>query len=79
MVAFHDEEHQYRYVIVEAPFPVTDDISTRRVHAVTGDPTAGQVQWSGRFIPTGASEDEVVALFSGIHGGGLVALRTAFS
>ncbi|GGT44014.1 SRPBCC family protein [Streptomyces chromofuscus] len=79
LVAFNDQERQYSYVIVEAPFPVSDYISTLRVHAVAGDSAASEVQWSGRFVPTNASEDEAVALFSGIYDDGLEALRTAFS
>ncbi|MFK0288075.1 SRPBCC family protein [Streptomyces sp. NPDC090499] len=79
LVAFNDEERQYSYAIVEAPFPVTDYLSTLRVHTVTSDPAASEVQWSGRFVPTDATEDEVVALFSGIYGDGLEALRTALT
>lgn len=39
LVAFNEEERQYSYAIVEAPFPVTDYVSTLRVHAVSGDAT----------------------------------------
>jgi hypothetical protein len=79
LVAFNDVERQYSYAIVEAPFPVTDYISTLRVHPVSGDATVSEVQWSGRFVPTNASEDEVVALFTAIYSDGLEALRKALS
>ncbi|QIY68023.1 SRPBCC family protein [Streptomyces sp. RLB1-33] len=79
LVAFNDEERHYSYAIVEAPFPVTDYISTLRVHAVSGDPTVSEVQWSGRFVPANTAESEVVALFTGIYGDGLAALSKAVS
>jgi hypothetical protein len=79
LVAFNEEERQYSYAIVEAPFPVTDYVSTLRVHAVSGDATVSEVQWSGRFVPTDASEADVVALFTGICGDGLEALIKALS
>lgn len=37
------------------------------------------MQWSGRFHPRGATEAEVVALFTGIHADGLDALHRALS
>ncbi|WP_329327391.1 hypothetical protein [Streptomyces mirabilis] len=54
-------------------------VSTLRVHAVSGDATVSEVQWSGRFVPTDASEADVVALFTGIYGDGLEALIKALS
>ncbi|MFJ2170509.1 SRPBCC family protein [Streptomyces griseofuscus] len=38
-----------------------------------------RVQWSGRFSPRGATEDEAVALFTGIHRDGLDALHRALA
>ncbi|MGW1727624.1 SRPBCC family protein [Streptomyces sp. NPDC002306] len=78
LLAFNEAERQYSYAIVEAPFPVTDYVSTLRVHAVSDDPAVSEVQWSGRFVPTdGASEADVVALFNGIYSDGLKALGAA--
>jgi hypothetical protein len=36
------------------------------------------VTWSGRFNAKGVSDEEVVALFSGIYQGGLEALRANY-
>ncbi|MFF3990689.1 SRPBCC family protein [Streptomyces sp. NPDC001797] len=79
LVAFNEQERSYSYAILEAPFPVTDYISTLRVHAIAGAPGTSEVQWSGRFVPTDASEDEAVALFTGIYSDGLEALSQAVS
>ncbi|GAX56265.1 hypothetical protein [Streptomyces olivochromogenes] len=58
---------------------MTDCVSTLRVHAVSGDATVSEIQWSGRFVPTDASEADVVALVTGIYGDGLEALSRALS
>lgn len=39
------------------------------------DFNVAEVQWSGRFHADGATEDEVVALFTGIYADGLDALH----
>ncbi|MER8034216.1 SRPBCC family protein [Streptomyces hydrogenans] len=79
LVAFNEAERQYSYAILEAPFPVSGYVSTIRVHAVPGRDDVAEVQWSGRFHPTGATEDEVVALFTTIYRDGLDALHTTLS
>jgi hypothetical protein len=75
MVAFSEAERHYAYAIVESPFPVTGYVSDLRVHAVPGQPEAAEVVWSGRFVPEGASEAQVVELFTGIYSDGLEALH----
>ena len=77
LVDFDDTERHYSYAILEAPFPVVGYISTLRVHEVPGQKDVAEVQWSGRFTPHGASEDEAVALFTGIYRDGLDALHKA--
>ncbi|MDX3771031.1 SRPBCC family protein [Streptomyces sp. NBC_01707] len=77
LVDFDDTERHYSYAILEAPFPVVGYISTLRVHEVAGRKDVAEVQWSGRFTPHGASEDEAVALFTGIYRDGLDALHKA--
>ncbi|MET8969550.1 SRPBCC family protein [Streptomyces hydrogenans] len=79
LVAFNEAERQYSYAILEAPFPVSGYVSTIRVHAVPGRDDVAEVQWSGRFHPTGATEDEVVDLFTTIYRDGLDALHTTLS
>ncbi|WP_327365351.1 SRPBCC family protein [Streptomyces sp. NBC_01217] len=75
LVAFDDAARSYSYTILDAPFPVTDYLSTLSVHEVPGLPDASRVVWSGTFTPAGADEAEVTALFHGIYTDGLAALR----
>ncbi|WP_037853504.1 SRPBCC family protein [Streptomyces sp. NRRL S-340] len=75
LVDFNETERHYSYAILEAPFPVTGYVSTLRVHTVPGQENAAEVQWSGRFNPDGATEDEVTDLFTGIYRDGLDALH----
>lgn len=65
----------YSYSIVEAPFPATDYLATIKVE-VQGQ--GARVTWSGRFTANGVSDEEVVALFTGIYQGGLEALRANY-
>ncbi|KOV77164.1 MULTISPECIES: SRPBCC family protein [unclassified Streptomyces] len=74
-VDFNEAERHYSYAILQAPFPVNGHVSTIRVHAIPGEENAAEVQWSGRFNPDGATENEVVDLFTGIYRGGLDALH----
>jgi hypothetical protein len=79
LVDFNEAERRYSYAILQAPFPVNGYVSTLRVHAVPGREDAAEVQWSGRFNPDGATEDEVVDLFTGIYRDGLDALHQALA
>jgi hypothetical protein len=65
----------YSYSIVEAPFPATDYLATIKVEA---QGQGARVTWSGRFTANGVSDEEVVALFTGIYQGGLEALRANY-
>ncbi|MCF4997955.1 SRPBCC family protein [Pseudomonas syringae] len=73
--SFDNAGKTYSYSIVQAPFPATDYLATIRVEA-QGQGT--RVTWSGRFTANGVSDEEVVALFSGIYQGGLEALRANY-
>ncbi|MFF8772484.1 SRPBCC family protein [Kitasatospora sp. NPDC015120] len=75
LVDFNETERQYSYAILQAPFPVDGYVSTLRVHTVPGRDDVAEVQWSGRFNPKGATEQEVVDLFHGIYADGLEALN----
>nr|BFD87326.1 SRPBCC family protein [Streptomyces sp. Xyl84] len=79
LVDFNETERHYSYAILQAPFPVNGYVSTLRVHAVPGQENAAEVQWSGRFHPDGATEDEVTDLFTGIYRDGLDALHTTLT
>lgn len=79
LLSFNEAERHYSYAILEAPFPVTDYISTLRVHTVEGRDDVAEVQWSGRFTPDNVTDAEVEELFTGIYRNGLEALHQAFS
>ncbi|MER7708107.1 SRPBCC family protein [Kitasatospora sp. NPDC097605] len=79
LVDFNETERQYSYAILQAPFPVDGYVSTLRVHAVPGRDDVAEVQWSGRFNPMGATEQEAVDLFHGIYADGLDALHQALA
>ncbi|MFE7528587.1 SRPBCC family protein [Kitasatospora sp. NPDC057542] len=75
LVDFNEAERHYSYAILQAPFPVDGYASTLRVHTVPGRDDLAEVQWSGRFNPVNATEQEVVDLFTGIYADGLDALN----
>ncbi len=79
LVDFKEIERHYSYAIFQAPFPVSGYVSTLRVHAVPGRDDIAEVQWSGRFNPDNAPEQEVVDLFTGIYADGLDALDTTLA
>ncbi|WP_130932368.1 SRPBCC family protein [Pseudomonas sp. Sample_24] len=73
--AFDNAARTYSYSILQAPFPATDYLATIKVEA---QGQGARVTWSGRFEPVGVSDEEVVALFTGIYQGGLEALRAKY-
>jgi hypothetical protein len=73
--AFDNAGKTYSYSILQAPFPATDYLATIRVDA---QGQGARVTWSGRFTPVGVSDEDVVALFTGIYQGGLEALRANY-
>jgi len=75
--AFDNTARTYSYSIEQAPFPATDYLATIKVEA-HGQGQGARVTWSGRFNAKGVSDEEVVALFSGIYQGGLEALRANY-
>lgn len=72
LIAFDNAARSYSYAILQAPFPVTDYVSTLKVVDKGG--SACRVEWSGRFTPKGVSDQEAVKLFQGIYEDGLKAL-----
>ncbi|MFF3129588.1 SRPBCC family protein [Streptomyces sp. NPDC057908] len=79
LVDFNEAERHYSYAILQAPFPVNGYVSTIRVHTVPGRDDIAEVQWSGRFNPDNATDDEVVDLFTGIYRDGLDALHNTLT
>lgn len=72
---FDNAGKTYSYSILQAPFPATDYLATIRVE---DQGQGARVTWSGRFTAKGVSDEEVVALFSGVYQGGLEALRANY-
>ena len=73
LVTFDQPGRRYTYVIQQAPFPVTNYLSTLCVRE-TGTGNGSRVEWSGRFTPTGVSTADAAKLFRGIYEDGLKAL-----
>ena len=76
--AFDDAAHSYTYSIVQAPFPVTDYLSTLRIEDADGGERA-HVEWSGRFRPRGVCGREAAHLFQHLYEQGLQALAGGFA
>ncbi|MER5617145.1 SRPBCC family protein [Streptomyces sp. NPDC002215] len=79
LVDFNETERHYSYAILQAPFPVNGYVSTIRVHTVPGRDDIAEVQWSGRFNPDNATDEEVTDLFTGIYRDGLDALHNTLT
>src|SRR5262245_43153916 len=60
----------YSYSIIQAPFSVTDYLSTISVHEKVGE-SGCLVEWLGTFIAKGVSDSEASKLFQGIFEDGL--------
>jgi len=79
LISFDEPGRSYSYAILEAPFPVTDYLSTLRVVERDGG-RATRVEWSGRFTPNhGISDEEASRLLRGIYEDGLKALAEAYA
>lgn len=75
---FNNKDRYYTYSIMEAPFPITDYLSTIRVREIADNSKTSLVEWSGSFTPVGVSDEEAINLFHGIYADGLKALKQAF-
>jgi hypothetical protein len=73
LLAFDEDVRSYSYAILQAPFPVTDYVSTLRV--VDKGDWASRVEWSGTFKPAGVTDHEASKLFEKIYEDGLKALE----
>jgi hypothetical protein len=70
--ALDESARTFSYSIIEGPLPATDYLATVEI----GDAGAGQTRilWTSDFVPAGASEADLVALFEGIYRGGIKAV-----
>jgi hypothetical protein len=74
---FSEAERSYSYSIEQGPLPVSRYRSLVRVHEQPGK-SGSRVEWSGEFLPAGASEAEAVAVIRGIYRAGLDQLGERF-
>ena len=75
---FDNAARGYSYSIIQAPFPITDYLSTISVHQKAGG-SGCVVDWSGTFIAKGVSDSEASKLVQGIFESGLKALAARFA
>ncbi|MFQ5698564.1 MAG: SRPBCC family protein [Myxococcota bacterium] len=69
-----DAGRSFSYSIVgESPLPLRDYLSTLRVNEV-GDGRC-EIDWSSRFEPVGASEEQARGIVEGIYTGGIAGIR----
>jgi hypothetical protein len=72
-VQYSDEGMSYSYQIIDSPLPVAGYESTL---AVMDSAEGSTITWSGAFAAAkGASDDQAVAIISGIYEAGLAALK----
>jgi hypothetical protein len=73
---FDDAGRSLSYSIVEkSPIPVKDYFAT--VQVIETGPTACRVDWSSRFEPDGASEEQTQGMVRGVYTGGIAGIRKA--
>ena len=72
--AFDDAGRSLSYAIIEkSPIPVRDYLSTVKV--VETGPRECRVDWSSRFEPDGASEEQAQAMIRGVYTSGIAGIR----
>jgi hypothetical protein len=75
--AFSEAERSYTYSIEHGPLPVVRYRSLLQVHEQPGEEGC-RVEWSGEFLPAGASEPEAADIIRGIYRAGLDQLGQRF-
>lgn len=71
-----DASMSYSYAILEGPLPVADYSANLSVKDDGGDTV---IVWQCSFEPAGVSEEEAMAVMTGVFDGGLEALRERFA
>lgn len=72
--SFDEGGRTLSYSILEpSPLPLRSYLSTLRV--AEDGPKRCRVQWSGRFEPAGAGEEQVTGMIRGIYTGGIAGVR----
>ena len=72
-----DNEHLYRYSIVESPLPVADYVAEIRVHQ-NEEGTGSTIEWSSEFQPKDASVQQATEAIQGIYQTGFDNLKKLF-
>ncbi|MFQ6022173.1 MAG: SRPBCC family protein [Acidiferrobacterales bacterium] len=72
-----DNEHVYRYSILESPLPVADYVAELRVRP--NDQGEGcTIEWSSEFNPKDASDDDAMQVIQGVYQAGFDNLKKLF-
>ena len=74
---FDNTARSYSYSIIEAPFPITQYLSTLHVKP-SADGKGARVEWSATFTPKGVSDAEASKTFQAIFEDGLKELAVRF-
>ncbi len=72
-----EDEHVYRYSILESPLPVTDYTAELRVRP-DKDGDGCTIEWSSEFEPQGASAGDATEVIQGIYQAGFDNLKKLF-
>jgi hypothetical protein len=72
-----DNEHLYRFSILESPLPVADYVAEIRVHQ-NEEGTGSTIEWSSEFKPKDASVQQATEVIQGIYQTGLDNLKKLF-
>lgn len=72
-----DNEHRYRYSILESPLPVADYVAEIRVHP-DEQGVGSTIEWSSEFKPKDASVQQATDVIQGIYQTGFDNLRKLF-
>ncbi|MCB1216838.1 SRPBCC family protein [bacterium] len=72
LMRYEPEIRSYTYAILESSFPFRDYVATMKI---LEDPEGGcEFEWSCRFRPDGASEDEVIGIMEHFYSTGMAEL-----
>ncbi len=72
-----DNEHLYRYSILESPLPVADYVAEIRVRQ-NEEGTGSTIEWSSEFKPKDASVQKATEVIQGIYQTGFDNLKKLF-
>ena len=74
----NDEQYYYRYSIIDSPLPLSNYVSTLRVHSQGGG-THSIVDWSSHFNADSVPDEEAVAIVQGVYQAGFDQLQKIFA